>query len=82
MVEVRWEDEENQPQKALALLEDISPSGACVQLETPFPWAPKFTGIAPNRASPAMCAYCDYREIGFFVGVEFSDACRVVEEGL
>jgi len=49
-------DEENQPQKALALLEDISPSGACVQLENAIPLGTEVHWIAPNRASPAMCA--------------------------
>jgi len=75
MVEVRWEDEENQPQKALALLEDISPSGACVQLENAIPLGTEVHWDCPKQSFAGYVRYCDYREIGFFVGVEFSDAC-------
>lgn len=76
MVEVRWEDEENQPQRALALLEDISPSGACLQLETPVPLGAEVHWDSPKQSFAGFVRYCNYREIGFFAGVEFSNPCR------
>jgi len=76
MVEVHWEDEKKQPQRALALLEDISPSGACLQLENEVPLGTEVHWDCPKQSFVGHVRYCDYREIGFFVGVEFSDACR------
>jgi hypothetical protein len=76
MVEVHWEDERKQPQRALALLEDISPSGACLQLENALPLGTEVHWDFPKQSFAGHVRYCDYREIGFFVGVEFSDACR------
>jgi hypothetical protein len=76
MVEVRWEDEERQPRQALALLEDISEYGACLQLENAVPLGIKMEWDCPKQSFSGLVRYCVYQEIGFFVGVEFSDACR------
>jgi len=76
MVEVHWEDEKEQPQHALALLEDISPSGVCLQLENAIPLGTEVQWDCPKQSFSGCVRYCVYREIGFFVGVEFSDACR------
>jgi len=81
MVEVRWEDEENQPQKALALLEDISPSGACVQLENAIPWAPKFTGL-PQTELRRLCALLRLPGDRLLRGSRILGRLPVVEEGL
>ncbi|MGA2039901.1 MAG: PilZ domain-containing protein [Bryobacteraceae bacterium] len=80
MVEVRWEDEGKQPRTALALLEDISPSGACLQLENEIPLGTEVHWDFPRQSFAGKVRYCDYREIGFFVGVEFSDFCRWSEK--
>lgn len=76
MVEVHWEDERKQPQRALALLEDISSYGACLQLENAVPLGTKVAWDCPKQSFSGQVRYCVFREIGFFVGVEFSDACR------
>ncbi len=76
MVELRWEDERRQPQRVTALLEDISVYGACLQLENPVPLGTKVEWDSPKQSFSGVVRYCVYREIGFFVGVEFSDACR------
>ncbi|MGB9455469.1 MAG: PilZ domain-containing protein [Bryobacteraceae bacterium] len=76
MVEVRWQDAQKGAQRALALLEDISPSGACLQLETAVPLGTEVHWDCPKQSFAGFVRYCVYREIGFFVGVEFSDACR------
>ena len=37
MVEVRWRDRSGKERGAIAILEDISASGACLQVELPIP---------------------------------------------
>jgi len=76
MVTVRWQDAQGRPQKLPALLEDIAPHGACVQLEKALPLE---TEIAVEHAKARMrgtVRYCVYREIGFFVGVQFTADCE------
>jgi len=58
-----------------AVLEDISPRGACLQVERPVPVDIEAT-IRHGANWSARCSikYCAFREIGYFVGIEFSDA--------
>ncbi len=76
MVEVRWLDEKRRPQNGMALLEDICPSGACLQLDGAVPVGAEVQWDCPKQSFAGIVRYCVYREIGFFVGVEFSDSCR------
>lgn len=76
MVEIRWKDRSGKQKKAVALLEDISSSGACLQLETPIPLGVELGWDAPKQFFAGYVRYCVYREIGYFVGVEFSKSSR------
>jgi hypothetical protein len=76
MMEVRWRDRSGKNRKATALLEDISSSGACLQLETPVPLGVKITWETPSQNFTGFVRYCVYREIGYFVGVEFGGETR------
>ena len=71
MVEVRWQDRAGKTRRTTGLLEDISPSGACLQLETPAPLGVEIRWESPKREFTGRVLYCVYREIGYFVGVEF-----------
>lgn len=71
MVEVRWKDRSGQELCAIAILEDISVSGACLQLETPVPVGLEIYWDSPKQQFQGCVRYCVYREIGYFVGVEF-----------
>lgn len=68
MIETRWQDRAGKPHKSMALLEDISPSGACLQFEQPVPVGSPISWDSFRGA----VSYCVYREIGYFAGVEFS----------
>jgi hypothetical protein len=62
-----------------AVLEDISPHGACLQVERPVPVEVEATirhGETQSEVWSAQCMikYCNFREIGYFVGIEFADA--------
>jgi hypothetical protein len=76
MLEVFWKDSTGQSGRATALLEDISPSGACLQLETAIPLASEIRWTSPKQEFKGHVRYCVYREIGYFVGVEFASAIR------
>jgi hypothetical protein len=70
MVEVCWTDQAGRTENATGLLEDISPSGVCLQLETPVPLGAAIRWQASNREFTGTVRYCVFREIGYFVGVE------------
>src|SRR5215471_17465190 len=76
MVEVSWTERSGEPSCATALLEDISSAGACLQLESPVPLGVEIHWRAPGQEFRGTVRYCVYREIGYFVGVEFKASSR------
>ena len=71
MIEVQWRDRSGKERGATAILEDISPSGACLQFEAPVPLRAAIAWDSPRQRFRGFVRYCVYREIGYFVGVEF-----------
>jgi hypothetical protein len=71
MVDVGWQDEAGRTTNATGLLEDISPSGACLQVEMPVPPGVPIRWSSRGHEFSGNVRYCVYREIGYFVGVEF-----------
>jgi len=55
----------------MALLEDISHSGACLQVESALPLGSVISWECTRQRFDGRVRYCVYREIGYFVGVEF-----------
>jgi hypothetical protein len=80
MMEVCWRDRAGKAQKATALLEDICVSGACLQLEVPVPLGSEIYWECPKQAFQGRVRYCVYREIGYFVGVEFTPTSKWSEK--
>jgi hypothetical protein len=76
VVEACWADETGEIQRANALLEDISASGACLQLETAVPLGVTIRWGSPKQEFTGEVRYCVYREIGYFVGVEFDSQSK------
>lgn len=76
MVELLWRDGGGKRRHTMALLEDISPSGACLQLETPLPPGAVVEWTAAQNGFHGIVRYCTYREIGYFAGIEFSPMTR------
>jgi hypothetical protein len=76
MVTVSWKDEKGRSRPATGLLEDISPSGACIQLDVPVPLGAQMEWKTPKQKFTGRVRYCVYREIGYFVGIEFDDKCK------
>lgn len=76
LVQVRWKDPHGKARKTSALLEDISASGACLQTEIPLPVGIPVCWCTPRKEFNGTTRYCEYREIGYFVGVEFDEASK------
>ncbi len=71
LVQACWKDQRGKSHRASALLEDISASGACLQTETALPAGAAVQWRTPKAEFRGIVRYCEYREIGYFVGVEF-----------
>jgi hypothetical protein len=76
LVDVRWRDAGKRMRRAVANLEDISLSGACIQLDEQVPLGTKVTITFPKGAFSGLVRYCQFREIGYFVGVQFEDGSK------
>ena len=76
MVTVRWRDAAGKMIRTTGLLEDISHSGACLQLEIPVPMAAKLSWDSHKHRFTGQVRYCVYREVGYFVGVELEAGSR------
>jgi hypothetical protein len=75
LMDVQWTDKTGRVQKALANLEDISLSGACLQLDTPVSRETVVLIAHPKIELSGRVRYCVFRETGYFVGVQFAPGC-------
>lgn len=76
LVDLEWTDKNGDSQRGTALLEDISPLGLCLQMETPLPECSVVLLNLDGITTRAMVRYCKWREIGYFVGVTFAPGDR------
>jgi hypothetical protein len=72
LVDIQWKDVRGRTRRAVANLEDISLSGACVQVDTPIPVGTILRISYPKGELQGRICYCVYREIGYFLGLEFA----------
>ena len=71
LVNIQWTDEVGRIRRAVANLEDISMSGACLQLDQPIPLKSILRIFYPKGHLKGKVRYCVYREIGYFIGLQF-----------
>lgn len=76
MVDVQWKDNAGRVRKGVANLEDISLSGACLQFDQPIPLQTDVRITYPKGELAGKVRYCVYREIGYFLGIEFEPGCK------
>ena len=76
IVEVHWRDQAGRNYHGTGLLEDISASGACLQVESAIPLGAEIRWEGSGKRFVGEVRYCVYREIGYFVGVEFHCGSR------
>jgi len=71
LVEVQWQDRQGRQRRILANLEDISVSGVCLQMDDPIRLDTVVRIHHPKGEFQGTVRYCLYREIGYFLGVQF-----------
>ena len=76
LVKVYFRDKTGRQQTRLANLEDISLSGACLQLDEPVPKETIMKIAHPKGEFQGRVRYCFFREIGYFIGVEFEPGSK------
>jgi hypothetical protein len=76
LIDVHWQDPSGHTRTALANLEDISLSGACLQLDHPVPRETLLRIAHPKSELQGRVRYCVYRDTGYFVGVQFEPGSR------
>ena len=76
MVKVQWKDKVGRTRHSTVLLEDISPRGACLQFEWPVPIGAPMQILCHRGQLEGTVRYCTFREIGYFVGIEFGEDSR------
>jgi len=73
LVDVQWKDQTGRIRRGVANLEDISLSGACLQVERPVALGTPFRIAHANGTLLGKVKYCVFREIGYFLGIEFEE---------
>jgi hypothetical protein len=76
LVDVQWKDKTGRLRRGVANLEDISVSGACIQVDTPVALDTKVRITHIKGELQGRVCYCVYREIGYFLGIEFDPDYR------
>jgi hypothetical protein len=75
VVEISWK-ENRRNRRCTANLEDISPSGACLQVGRPVPLLTTVRIRYGQGELTGKVKYCISRDIGYFLGVEFEPGSR------
>lgn len=76
LVDIEWRDKSGRIKRTVANLEDISLSGACLQLDVAIPPHTALRISYPQGELFGRVRYCVFREIGYFMGVEFDPGCK------
>lgn len=76
LVRVQWKTESETSQSEWAILEDISPSGACLEIEKPIQPGTQISLEFPTDHCQARVVYCRFDEVKYLLGVEFEQGYR------
>lgn len=79
LVELHWKDSSGRSRDTTANLEDISSSGLCLQVDVPIPVYTEVRICYPSGEYTGVVRYCQFREIGHYVGVQFETGCQWTE---
>ena len=76
LVRLDWHDRSGAEHTAVANLEDISSSGACLQMEEDVPVQCAVKITHEKGELEGRVRYCVFKDIGYFLGVEFEPGIR------
>ncbi len=71
LIKIVWTDDSGNKRKELAVLEDISSDGACLQLEHTIPVDTQISLLYPQGKYCGRVRHCSFQHTGFFLGIEF-----------
>jgi hypothetical protein len=76
LVDFQWKGANGRKKRGVANLEDISLSGACLQVDRPVPLGTAVHISYPSGELKGVVKYCVFRDIGYFLGIEFEAGVR------
>ncbi len=76
LIDIQWRDPSGRLRRGVANLEDISLSGACLQVERPVTLGSTLLMSYPKGELSGKVKYCVFRDIGYFLGIEFESGSR------
>ena len=76
LIQIRWKDSSGQAVRQWSTLEDISSSGACLQVEQPIPTETVISIEFPDNECSARVKYCVFEHTGYFLGIKFENGYR------
>jgi hypothetical protein len=76
VITIRWNDDTGQRRSEVAILDDISPVGACIGLNEGIAPETKVSLHYPKGQYQGKIKYCRYFELGYFLGVAFDKGYR------
>jgi hypothetical protein len=76
LVKVQWKSEAGFAQSEWAILEDISPSGACLAIEKPISPDMVVSLQFANDRCQARIKYCKFDKVNYLLGVQFEQGYR------
>jgi len=76
LVKVQWKTGSGTAQSEWAILEDISPSGVCLEIEKPIQPDTEISIEFPTDRCQARVIYCRFDKVKYLVGVEFEKGYR------
>lgn len=76
LVRVEWRDGNGRTRREDANLEDISVSGACVQLDCEIPVGTVIRIVYAKGELIGSVRYCIFRDIGYFAGIQFNPTSK------
>ena len=76
LVSVSWVANGGRVRRDTGSLDDISESGACLQLEQAVPEEARITLKLGKHEVTGSVRYCVLKDLGYFVGVEFDPDCH------
>lgn len=71
LIKVRLEIPGEEPAELIANLEEIAPSGACIQFEQPVPPGARLCLTLGRHKFHGSVIHCTHNEIGYFAGLRF-----------
>lgn len=76
LVDIEWLDGKGKLHRTVANLEDISPVGACLQVEDEIPLRTPLRMKLMNSEYRGEIRYCVFREYGYFLGLQFEPGVK------